>query len=221
MKQRGFGSVFCRGKIWWIKYYYRGAAKRESSHSLKEQDAVRLLRRRQGEIGQGRLTGPDVEKTTFEDLMQMIQDDYAVNGRRSVTRLQTSVKALSAFFAYSKAQNITLDIANEVALRNDVNQASGNFSAIITGRTPVGSIDPEQTNIATINFFNKLTTNAVGALTYVLGSTAGNITTVTAPKAQILNAAPGDRDALRTEALDLLLSQDTDAGDDELSIAFT
>ncbi len=113
MKQRGFGSVFCRGKVWWIKYYYRGGARRESSHSPNCTDAMKLLRRRNSEIGQGRLTGPDIEKTTFEDLMQMIQDDYAVNGHRSMARLQTSIKALSAFFSYSKAQDITLDRLNQ------------------------------------------------------------------------------------------------------------
>lgn len=134
--------------------------------------------------------------------------------------------ALNAAFSFHgagalKAQTITLDIANEVALRNDVNQVSGNFSALITGRTPTGNIDPEQEDIATINFFERLTDNTVGALSFVLGATAGNITTVTAPKAQITNVAPADRDAIRTEGIDLLLTQDTDAGDDELSIAFT
>jgi hypothetical protein len=54
--------------IWWIWYPLRGKKKHESSHSPKRSDAVRLLRRRLGEMGTGRLIGSDIEKTTFKDL---------------------------------------------------------------------------------------------------------------------------------------------------------
>jgi len=118
-------------------------------------------------------------------------------------------------------QNVSIDMANNIVLRNDANQATGNFSAAYTGRTPTASIDPEQELIATINFFNKLTTNSEGAMSYVLGSTAGNITTVTAPKVQIIGISEADRDTLRTEAIELALNQSATAGDDEISIAFT
>lgn len=120
-----------------------------------------------------------------------------------------------------KTQTVSLDIGNNVVLRNDANDATGNTMAEITGRAPTGSIDPEIELVATINFYNKLTTNAEGILTYVLGSTAGNITTVTAPKAQITGIAEGDRDGIRIATLDLQLGQSVVAGDDELSIAFT
>lgn len=120
-----------------------------------------------------------------------------------------------------KVQTVTLDIGNNVVLRNDANQASGNFSAVITDRSPIGNIDPEQEDQATANFFNDWTTNSEGVLSYVLGATAGNISTVSAPKAQITSIAEADRDGLRTEGLDLQLNQSADAGDDEISIAFT
>lgn len=136
------------------------------------------------------------------------------------------VSFLGAAFSFQgigtlKVQTVTLDMGNKVNLRNDANQVSGNFSAVITNRIPSGSIDPERELIATINTFNKLTTNAEGILTYVLGSTAGNITTITVPKAQIINLTPADRDGLRIETLDLQLNQSVTAGDDEISIAFT
>lgn len=119
------------------------------------------------------------------------------------------------------AQNITLDMANEVTLRNDVNEATGNFSAIITNRIPTGSIDPERKDPATVNFFTALEDNTEGILTFVLGSTAGNILTLTAPAVQVINIGPGDRDGIRIDALDLMLNQSVVAGDDELSLAFT
>jgi integrase len=75
-------------------------------------DAVKLLRRRTAEMGKGQLRGPDLEKTTFADLVQMIRDDYAVNQRRSTRRLNTSLKSLEPVFGHTRAWDITLDPLN-------------------------------------------------------------------------------------------------------------
>lgn len=120
-----------------------------------------------------------------------------------------------------KVQSVTVDVGNEVVLRNDVNDPTGNLSAIITGRTPTGSIDPEIELVATQNFYSLWTTNSEGVLTYKLGSVAGNIVDVTALKAQIDSIGEADRDNLRTAGLDLVLNQSVVAGDDELEIKFT
>lgn len=120
-----------------------------------------------------------------------------------------------------KVQTVTLDVGNEVVLRNDVNDATGNLSALIVGRTPTGSIDPEVELVATQDFYNLWTTNSEGILTYALTGAAGNIVTVTAPKAQIDSIGEADRDGLRTAGLDLVLNESVVAGDDELEIALT
>lgn len=118
-----------------------------------------------------------------------------------------------------KVQAVTLDIANNVILRNDVNDATGNLAAFITGRAPTASIDPEIEALATINFYNKATTNAEGVLEYVIGTVGGNRVKVTAPKAQIISPpSEADRDGLRTVGLDLQLNQSLVAGDDEFQI---
>ncbi len=70
---------------------------------------MKLLNRRLGEIGQGRLAGPDVERTTFEDLAEMLFDDYRVNGRKSLDRAQRSVKHLSRIFGRARVLDITAD----------------------------------------------------------------------------------------------------------------
>ena len=75
-------------------------------------DAVKLLRKRMAEMGTGQLRGPDLEKTTFADLVQIIRDDYTVNQRRSMRRLETSLKALEPVFGRMRACDITLDRLN-------------------------------------------------------------------------------------------------------------
>lgn len=101
MKRRGLGWVFQRGSTWWVQYCFRGKRYRESSGSTVRMDAIKLLRRQMAEMGTGQLRGPDIERTTFEDLAKIVEDDYRVNGRRSLPRLLTSLKALRAFFGSS------------------------------------------------------------------------------------------------------------------------
>lgn len=112
MKQRGLGGVYQRGTVWWIHYSFRGKPYRESSGSIQRSDAVKLLRRRHAEMGKGQLIGPDMDKTTFEHLATMIEQDYLVNQRRSLKRMKTSLAALRAFFGPSLARDITLDRMN-------------------------------------------------------------------------------------------------------------
>ena len=112
MKQRGLGMVFQRGSTWWVQYHWRGRRYRETSGSVVRMDAVKLLRRRMAEMGSGRLRGPDFDKTTYADLVQMIRDDYAVNQRRSIRRLNTSLKALDPAFGHARACDLTLDRLN-------------------------------------------------------------------------------------------------------------
>src|SRR5206468_3437360 len=70
-KARGLGRIYRRGEVWWIQYHHRGKLYRESSDSKKCARAGDLLKRRLAEMGQGRLVGPAIERTTFEDLAQM------------------------------------------------------------------------------------------------------------------------------------------------------
>ena len=60
----------------------------------------------------GQLRGPDLEKTTFAHLVQIIRDDYTVNQRRSTRRLETSLKVLEPVFGRMRACDITLDRLN-------------------------------------------------------------------------------------------------------------
>lgn len=108
-RMRGLGRIYQRGAIWWVQYSHRGKVYRQSSKSSNRTDAVKLLRRKLGEIGRGRLIGPDVEKTTFADLAGMLLNDYRVNGRRSLDRVEAAVGHLREAFSEALALDITAD----------------------------------------------------------------------------------------------------------------
>lgn len=105
----GTGGVFQRGAVFWVRYSYRGRKIRESSHSSQRADAVKLLRRRLGEMGTGRLVGPDAERTTFEELATMLLTDYTLNGRRSANRVHVALAHLRAFFTFARVPDVTSD----------------------------------------------------------------------------------------------------------------
>jgi integrase len=107
--------------VWWIKWGCRhtcgnaacSGVHRENTGSTNQADAVKLRQTRLGEVGRGRVIGPDVEKTTFEDLAKMIDTDYQVNARKSTERLAASLKHLREAFGSSRALSITTDRVRE------------------------------------------------------------------------------------------------------------
>jgi integrase len=132
VKARGTGSVFRRvyrdkktGTLketdtWWVRYYYRGEKKTESSGSTKRSAATKLLKKRLAEMGSGRAPGVDVEKTTYAQLAEMLVNDYRANGRKSLVRVERSVKHLSGFFAEYRAIDVTTDrVLAYIAHRQD------------------------------------------------------------------------------------------------------
>lgn len=119
------------------------------------------------------------------------------------------------------ASEVSIDLANTVSLRNDISDSTGNSMAEIVDRVITGSFNPEIGPDSVKSFWNQLTTDAEGILQYVLGATAGNITTVKCPKAQLVGIAQSDLDGRLIEAFDLRCNRDADAGDDALSITFT
>ena len=112
-----------------------------------------------------------------------------------------------------------IDLANVLALRSDPNSASGNKSCLITGRKPKITLDPEMMLASTKDIWTMWKNGTTGALSIVLGATAGNIVTIAIPKFQIQDVKFGERTSLRTNSITALLAMDD--GDDEITITLT
>lgn len=96
------------GSIWWIKYYRNGKPYFESSKSKKETDAKKLLKKREGEISEGKLPGVYYERTRFEDLEEMFIRDLRINNK-NVKYGEKQLNHLRPFFEGIKASNIKTD----------------------------------------------------------------------------------------------------------------
>jgi len=119
----------------------------------------------------------------------------------------------------ARIERLDVDMGNSLQLRSDVNQASGYRSAVITGRRPVGTLDPELTLVADYDWFGKWQSGSEGSLSFSLGETAGNVVSVSAPRCRYSRLGLAERGQVRTLGADFELNRD--AGDDELSIVLT
>jgi len=105
----GMGRIFRRGQTYWIAYYRYGKEHRESAHSVNENDATKLLKKRYGEIASRRFVGPQEERVMFEDLVKGIERDYKVRGLRSTRAAAGRMLHLKKAFAGMRALDITPD----------------------------------------------------------------------------------------------------------------
>jgi len=83
MAKWGQGTVYKRGKTYWIKYYQNGKPYYESAKSAKYADAARLLAERMGKVAKGKQVGFRFDKVMLSELVQDLKDDYKLKGQGS------------------------------------------------------------------------------------------------------------------------------------------
>jgi integrase len=97
------------GEVYWIKYYRHGKPYRESSKTEKITEAQRLLKKREGEIAEGKLPGIYFDKVTFDELAKELVTDYTINGKDTLKRVKWSIDCLKKSFEAMRATDITTD----------------------------------------------------------------------------------------------------------------
>lgn len=128
------GMLYKRGNVFWIKYYRNGKPYRESTKSYKEADAKRLLKRREGEISQGKLPGIYFDRVTFDELAEDFLREYRIKQRKSLVRAERSVWHLKEYFEGFKVTEITTpQIQAYIEYRLDEGAANGTINRELAG----------------------------------------------------------------------------------------
>ena len=83
---------------WWLKYYQNGRAIRESTGTIKETVARRMLRLREGDIEHGIPVNPRMDRLTFNEAAQDVIHDYEANRKKSIRVLHHRIRHLRSFF---------------------------------------------------------------------------------------------------------------------------
>jgi integrase len=140
------GAIFLRGKTYWIKYYRNGKPFRESAHSDKASVAKHLLKRREGQIAEGRFPGLQVEKTMFKELTEDYLVDYKVNQRKSTFRAEISVRHLLSFFDNYRASQVdTPAVKRYVQMRLEQGVENGTINRELTSLKRMFSLAAKST----------------------------------------------------------------------------
>ena len=86
------GQLRKRGGVWWIRYYRDGRRFEESARTGKYEAARDLLKRHEGDIAKGMPLTSAIGRFRFEDAQKDIENEYAVNGRKSIEELKRRIK---------------------------------------------------------------------------------------------------------------------------------
>lgn len=174
--------------------------------------------------GNMRIVGTVGEPVFMEFTMRGTINDITSGALTTLTGIPTTNPPvlLSAVFSTTLTggaqshiiNSIEFDMQNEIALRTDVNGTTGIKSAVLTGRNPVGSFDPEYGT--SYDWLNEIITNVEGTLTLNIGATSQNRCQITCPKIRFLAMDPGDREGIRI--LTVPFEMNRSSGDDEINL---
>jgi integrase len=109
-RARGSGSVFRNGSaVWWIKFFDRGIAHRESSYSTDYAVADKLLKKRLAEVE----TKAYVPHTNvkIDELVEDLMAEYREKQQKSIKSVEQRWRLhLSPFFTKRRASDVTTDM---------------------------------------------------------------------------------------------------------------
>lgn len=114
-------------KYYWMKWYYQGLLKRQSTKTSNRESAKLIAKKKELDFIKG--IGIETHRLTFRDLIQEVIDDYNLNNKRSMKRLNGSIKHLRGFFSGKKIQDISeVDISNYKKQRNKEGAANATIN---------------------------------------------------------------------------------------------
>lgn len=120
-RKRGEGSIFPKkgSRFLYIQYYGpNGKPIQESSKSVSQMVALKLLRKRQGEVANGIFT-VDVRNTSYENIRALLIADYKAKKNKSLlvrsdgTQTICGLDHLDGYFSGWQAMRITTDVLRD------------------------------------------------------------------------------------------------------------
>jgi len=186
------------------------------------EDGVRkLIKGSRGKVKLGFKSGePVMMDLDFQGVEAGVTDTaFLASVTYESTKPPVFMNALFSVDAYSaKIGEMDIDIGNNLAVRDDVNDVRGVMSFALTGRNVTGSFNPEMVAVATYDFHTKWFSGIEMIIDCTIGSVAGNKFRIYVPKAQYTKVEDEDRDGLQLAKSAFCLNGSVTPGDDEITI---
>ena len=126
------GTIYKRGKTYWIKYSRNNKWYFESSQSRYKSVASELLKKREGEIQKGQIPGIYFDRVKFDELAEDFLRDYRINQRKSLVRAKRSTGHLKRYFEGYRVPEITspkIEVYIEKRMKWSCNECQKKFDA--------------------------------------------------------------------------------------------
>ena len=128
-RQRGEGSLYQRGRTWWVQYFVNGRRVRESAETTNRRAAQDFLNGRLGHVVQGKPILPRVDRVRYDELAADLRRHYETTGTRNLTEADKRLEPLKAFFTGCRASGIgTDDVTTYVERRQAAGLANGTIN---------------------------------------------------------------------------------------------
>lgn len=180
------------------------------------------------------VTDVAIPAATFEDTIPVQVDQALVHvnpdvdltkalfdAQATTTSSDSWANQINGNFKDLCAASFSIDMGINVVPRQCINETDAFAGAVITGRSPTGSFDPELELVADHDFWGILSTADVLGWRVQVGTERGNVVRFETEAAQYAGLSYADRDGLRTLEVDLRFSATAPSfADDEILIAF-
>lgn len=108
--KKGFGHVYLRGGIWWIKYHSAGRPEYESSKSRSKADAEELLKKRISEVhGKVRRTKIVFMDELLDDLLDYYEVQCPKSNKFAKATVNGKASGLRSYFGRLRPAQVTTD----------------------------------------------------------------------------------------------------------------
>ena len=115
-------------KTWTYKFYHNNKQRYYNTGETNKRKAKDKALAYEAEVKKGD-TPWEYDKTTFEDMKEMLELDYKTNRKKSTERMIYSLKALESYFSGYKAKNITThQIRLYIKQRQDAEKANATIN---------------------------------------------------------------------------------------------
>ncbi len=161
--RRGSGSIYLKRGWCYLKYYVAGKPVYEAARTKNKAEARRLLQARLGQLAESRYVGPAADRVTFDDLAEMLVDDYRMNARKT---LRWSVRRvhlhLAPTFGGKKAHDITtVEIKAYIVKRQEEGAQNGTIVLELNALKRMFNLGLQAGKITKKPFFPPLEVNNV------------------------------------------------------------
>jgi integrase len=136
-RERGTGTVYLRGRTWWMQFYINGEAHQESTGTTNQKRAIGVLNQTLQDVATGKLRDPRAEKRSVSKLVEDMfkqKRDGLIKGAKSLEEDEYRWnKNLEPKFGRLKAQQVTKKVVDKyVHERKAAGAANGTINKEIS-----------------------------------------------------------------------------------------